>query len=319
MALLGRYAPDWIGAAAGGGSWDALTVTGEWWHKGLGFGFRRGFVERVMMSPAQFGRFAHRLFAAHPIRAVHFATGLQHRTPRGWLRPAIARPEFRRLTEVDLSNSWADAGTLAELAGCGNLGRVRCLDLSWTLRLTPAGLRRVASLAFAVLRSLTARNARALGRRDAPDTLAGLVASPRLAGLEALDVWCNALGDEGAGVLARAAWPLRSLGLGASGITSAGAAVLVRSPRLAGLRELTLAHNRLGDAAVEAIAASPSLAQVRVFDLSDAGVGDGGAIALAARPWPLDRLDLARNPGINEQGIATLRNRYGDRLCVNHE
>lgn len=55
------------------------TVTGESWADGLNFrrGYRRGFVERIELSLAEFERHAKELFAAHPITEV----GLSDRAP----------------------------------------------------------------------------------------------------------------------------------------------------------------------------------------------------------------------------------------------
>ncbi|MDB5306685.1 MAG: hypothetical protein JWO38_887 [Gemmataceae bacterium] len=137
-ALLARNGPAWVGplGSAGAACGDGMACSdGGWVQWGSRFLFRRGFVDEVDMSPAKFARLAGRLFAANPIRVMHFPTGLQHRTQRGWLRPALARPELGPVSAIDLSHSWVDAGNLADLVwwrsyGLGTTahgpGRRRC-------------------------------------------------------------------------------------------------------------------------------------------------------------------------------------------------
>jgi hypothetical protein len=287
----------------------------ELWRLGTALKFSHGFVEEVRTWPATFSRLASRLFATQPIRVARFNRTTEPGYRKGWLRPALTRPEFRRLTAIDLSFSGARAPDLADLVRCEHLGRVESLNLSGTFDLTGVGFRRIASPALSSLRSLAAHGTRAL--EDNPyESLSELVESTHLVGLKELDLRSPSLGDRGARIVAEAAWNLRRLGLEDSGITSAGATALALSPQMIGLEELDLRENPLGDEGVTAIASSPVLKQLRVLDLRATDIGNAGAAALVARPWPLDRLLLDFDSHIRKKGFAALRKRYGERLRV---
>lgn len=107
---------------------------------------------------------------------------------------------------------------------------------------------------LARLRELNLGNNPAVG----PVGVRALALSPHLAGLQALLLHYNAMGD-------------------------AAVAELAASPHLGALEELYLSGNLLGDPAVIALANSPRLPRLRELDLRDNGIADPGILALTSR------------------------------------
>ncbi|NUT21768.1 MAG: gala protein [Hamadaea sp.] len=124
---------------------------------------------------------------------------------------------------------------------------------------------------------------------DAAPLLASLV---RDAGIHELYLACNHLGDDGARVLAAEGDGLpMSLGLGANGITSVGAAALAAHMgawrvldlgRPPSERALLATPNEVGDAGAAVLAQALPSASLRRLDLRRTGVGGRGARLLVA-------------------------------------
>jgi uncharacterized protein (TIGR02996 family) len=85
-----------------------------------------------------------------------------------------------------------------------------------------------------------------------------LAASPHLAAVSTLSLWCNQIG-------------------------AAGAEALAATPHLANLRWLELSGNAIGDAGAIALAASPYLAGLTRLYVRCCQIGDAGAAALRSR------------------------------------
>jgi uncharacterized protein (TIGR02996 family) len=139
--------------------------------------------------------------------------------------------------------------------------------------------------------------------------LSSLARGPRLASLRRLSVGYVDLGPEAGRFLATA--PLGALvrlDLDAVRLDADAARALASSPRLAGLRWLSLSGNALlGDDGARAVASSPHLGGLIYLDLGGCGVGPAGAVALAASPnlARLLALRLRQNP-LGDEGVAAL-------------
>jgi uncharacterized protein (TIGR02996 family) len=126
-----------------------------------------------------------------------------------------------------------------------------------------------------------------------PAHLVRLAGSPLLEHLTTLDLSNNRLADAGMAQLwahQEAFSRLRVLRLASNRIGAHGAALLGRCPAWINLRLLDLSSNRLGEAGARALAESPYL--------------DG-----------LGKLVVSGN-GVNLNGLAALRDRFGDRLEI---
>ncbi len=123
-------------------------------------------------------------------------------------------------------------------------------------------------------------NARANG--FSADGLAALSRGPAWSTLQRLLIEDNALGRQGAAVLAAApAGPLRVLQLGDAGVGDSGARLLANAAALRGLTDVTLSHNGLGDEGIEAVVSAPFARSLERLDVSENRFGERGARLLA--------------------------------------
>ena len=139
-----------------------------------------------------------------------------------------------------------------------------------------------------------------------------------LAGLVALDLKYNELGDLGAVALAKSPdlTNLRVLNLRDNRIGDEGAVALALSPHLTNLRELDLSSNWIRDAGAEALAQSPHLTNLRVLNLEDNWIRDAGAEALAQSPHLTNlRVLNLRSNVIGKVGARALKNSPYLRRC----
>jgi hypothetical protein len=136
--------------------------------------------------------------------------------------------------------------------------------------------------------------------------LEAILASPALHRLVRLDLPHNVLGFEGAALLARSPRlaGLTHLGLAAHPIVGyeiddAGAAALAGSPHLTGLRYLDLSCNQIGDAGACALASSPHLAGLRILNLDvNTTLTADGVLALIRSPSLPNLVSLALDPDL---------------------
>ena len=113
-ALLKANQEDWLGPL-----WGVVD----------GWEFRRGFVEKVLITPEGFVAHAELIFRSAPVRHVHFFRRPQVRLDQ--VRDLAESSWLARLATVKLNTDrgLGDAG-VELLAGSPHLARLSCLDLS---------------------------------------------------------------------------------------------------------------------------------------------------------------------------------------------
>ncbi len=270
--------------------------------------FRRGFVEKVTVTPVEFTHHTATLFRLAPIREVRFYLGGSWRD----FYDLLGHASLGRLSGIDLEELDLDGPHLAALCASPHLGGLRTLRLRrgalaepglaallqapWLERLTELHIRgylrgvwleplwsspRLANLSVLVSTSrLTMTEANTGAARAELRVLAD---SPHLTRLTTLGLpECN-LRPESLRILgaARGLPRLRRLDLSNNELDYTAAAVLADAPLLDRLEMLDLRLNRLGNEGVLALADSPHLGCLAVLDLSANAVGAGGARALA--------------------------------------
>jgi Ran GTPase-activating protein (RanGAP) involved in mRNA processing and transport len=138
-----------------------------------------------------------------------------------------------------------------------------------------------------------------------------LLRSPELAGLSALDLEGNELGDAGVEsllfLLRRGEVGIQLLNLRSNYLTPRGAQELATSPVVAALRDLDLGINILGPAGAVVLARSAYLGRLHVLKLDDCRLGTAGVRALVDSPLlgQLTTLDLGSN-GLGDPGVVAL-------------
>lgn len=289
---------------------ELLEQHGRRWAAPLGVpvrdcAFRRGFVERVRQAPSQFANLAERLFRRTPLATVQF----------------VPEADFRR-------------GTLAPLASCPHLGRLRGLDLTglhFEEPLEEPGLvdffrsphlRELAHLSIQYVGDLTLRELTdlpalpSLRRFEISRTVLTGERVAAVAGwlplnrVERLSLRVTVLEDSGLrhlieALAGRSAAPLY-LDLQQNRLRSVGR--LAASPALKRLTHLDVSNNQdLGPGGAESLAQSANLSALRSLDLTASGLGNMGLQALADSPHlvSLSRLRLGRNE-IGDAGLTVL-------------
>jgi uncharacterized protein (TIGR02996 family) len=142
---------------------------------------------------------------------------------------------------------------------------------------------------------------------EVKESLAALLKSPTLEGLEHLDLNGNDLGDEGVRALAECPHlsGLKGLHLNRNKVGDAGVQALAADAYLASLTFLELSGNEIGDEGARALAESPHLTRLRELHLGSNKVGDAGARALAASAHLAGLAELVLY--VNEIGAAGAR------------
>jgi len=268
--LLRRHEQAWVGDLR-----ELLGAAGQSnYHP---FTFRRGFVEELLAPADVFAASAERLLARAPLlQGITFRLPLHGRFDAALGDALAARRELAVLRRIRLFHLQLDDETFTRFIRSPYLARPLELDLG----------------------------ANALG----PASVAALLAAPFTAEHEAIDLWKNAIGDEGAKLLAASAPPrLRSLRLSHNDVGPRGALALARSPGLAALEILDLAHNPIGDEGACAIVGSVTLTALRTLQLYEVGLTLTGASRLAAEPGlaRIEALNLGGNT-FGDPGLASL-------------
>jgi uncharacterized protein (TIGR02996 family) len=250
--------------------------------------FRRGFIEWVRVTPAQFLQHAGRLFELAPIRMVRFEKTGPH------MPALVASPHFGRAEGVGFSAYIMDQlghdGRFEALIAAPALARIRRLDLNMS--------------------SLDQRHAAQIAR------------CPYLGAVEHLDLSYNSFNSEGMrAILHTAPLPaLRSLTIRGNGQVGENAMrVIVDSPLADRLEHLDLGTHWFGDEPVRILAGAPRLKRLLTLDLSDNKITDAGARVLAASPQlnGLQRLILrGHRKTLGAPGREQLKKRFGKDACV---
>jgi hypothetical protein len=248
----------------------------RWWPWPVTWRQRGGFVVAVRAHAGSFLGLADAIFAAEPV--------------------------------IELELQDVDEETVAEVARAGWLARVAVLTIRG-----PIGDEGFATL----LKSRHLAGLEALNVSANELSAEGLAAlRDRLPRLRRLCLTANAIGDDGAALLA--AWPhlahVDTLYLSACELSERGVRALTTSGKLGALTRLTLAQNDLGDAGIAALAEhAASMPHLRHLELIATQLREAGAAALAAARFPaMRRLDLRGNWFTR----AALQRTYRDALRV---
>jgi|SRR6185312_1206700 len=282
--------------------------------------FRRGFVEEVKVSARQFLLHADELFAAGPIRHIHFLD-------LGSNLDAVLQSSFlSRLTALSVFAQHAGEALARSVARCPHLAGLQQLHLGRNRLEDSAAEHLAASPYLSNLEDLD------LAENDLSETAArAIAASPHLVNLRRLELRHNPLGPGGAEALAGSERleRLEYLGLADTGIgvprlhALPGVADLLRFPRLdltgnrlgpvglkailsrhgvdraaVKLRELDLSHNELGEGGTRVLAESAAIEGLTELRIAGCGLSDSATRYLAQSPH-LNRLailDLSNNP-----------------------
>ncbi|MBY0232680.1 MAG: TIGR02996 domain-containing protein, partial [Gemmataceae bacterium] len=232
-------------------------------------------VKRVAPEiPEEFAKSIHRLvFTNGLLAAVVQMRGLLTRAFQERGGPWLRQARTFKLCIVGTTKSWE------KVAAMPLLGHVRNLDVS-NCQLGREGL--AGLLTSPHLRGLFALNL-AGNRLSRPETLKPLAETgsvPRLINLDLSSNWLNM-----EGVRALLQWPqtprLAALSLAGNWIHSTGVALLAGSSALDGLRYLSLSHNYLHDPAVQALVQGGGLPNLAHLVLAGNSFTDAAAHALA--------------------------------------
>jgi uncharacterized protein (TIGR02996 family) len=240
---------------------------------------------------------------------------------------ALARPEMAQLTWLDLNRNHSEDGPLGDaelekLVTCPHLERLEFLSFGLN-QVTNEGARALAKASRLNRLRRLCLNVTPLG---APG-VRHLAHSPHLTSIEFLELGNlqPPPGDEivnalvGSPMLPR----LRGLDLGNNGLTDEGLRTLGSSPATNSLRFLRLSNTyRHGQApltspaGIRGLLAGVGLKKLRKLDLNGHPIDDAAAHLLAAAPFAdMQELYVSRQL-VSHQGLALLRNRFGDALRV---
>jgi len=183
---------------------------------------------------------------------------------------------FGELVELSLWDNHLTRHAMVALGEAPRTANLQILDLGRN----PLGQPGLEALGHRGLRALR------LDQTQLGDKGAEWLASAGFHELEELNLWKNAVGDDG--VAALAASPslggLHMLNLGRNDVGDAGAMAIAESSVLTELRELNLFGNRISDAGAFALAGSPNLAHLDALHIKDNAMTSRGEAALASSP-----------------------------------
>jgi uncharacterized protein (TIGR02996 family) len=312
-ALLGRHEKEWTA--------PLREMASDW-------RFRRGFVEEVTVSGADFLRRGGDLFAAFPV------TRLRLELSRAQVADVARSLHLAQVRFLDVSSCKLRDGDVTTLLDSPHLTRLTDLDLSANEVEGPAVLALVGSPLLGRLTSLNLRANHSLGGRAAR----ALAQAPAAASLRSLDLSFTNIGPGGLRDLLASAFltgltALRAANVGLYSMTGLRAAelaagpvlprltlldlggfpdalclsALLHSPALGRVTSLSLAKCPAGREWVEELARSPHLTRLRILDLTGSAVGPKGLEQLASSEnlTGLNALHLGHN-GVRDSGAKAL-------------
>jgi uncharacterized protein (TIGR02996 family) len=208
-----------------------------------------------------------------------------------------------------------DAGNpLAALAGSPHLGNLRKLFLSGDELDTASLTRLLHSQHLTNLRDLAITS---YDGRGSPGIATALRDCRTLSALVDLDLFMNPLDSANAALLAKspALAGVRILKLHSSEVNGPAAKALFESPHLGSLECVDLSCNPIGNVGLATLATAPALENLRQLDLCKTEVGDEGLRTLVESPrfGQLELLDLAGN-NVEDAGFQALAGASGCRL-----
>ncbi len=277
----------------------------------VGVDYRRGIPDSASVDTATFLERGEELFAQLPVRRLR----LLDAAPVG--AKLFASPLLARVRELDLCNADLRDSGLALLARSPFLQKLEALDLGFNA-IEDAGM-------DALARSSLLPNLSTLALNDndsiSGDGVRALAESPFFAGLTALDLSGNDIGETGIAALVggQSMTRIRSLRLNNNRIGDTGVVTLAKSMLLT--RVLKVEHrlevrgNFVGPTGAAALAACPSLANCTALDLTHNDLKDDGTAALLRSPYlgRLKVLRLARNQ-LTDAGIVAARDLFQSLL-----
>ncbi len=268
--------------------------------------FRRGIPDSASVDASTFLERGNELFKRLRVRRLRLLDAAP-------LMPKLAvSPLLASVRELDLCSAELGNAGVALLAESPHLKHLDALDLGFN-GLDDAGI-------DALARSSLLPNLTSLAINDndrvSGDGLRALAESPFFAGLTALDVSGNDVGEIGmkAVVASRSMARLRSFRVNNNHIGPAGIVALAGSPLLGRMlkadSKLELRGTASGPQGAAALAACPALAGCTALDLTDNYLGDAGLAALLRSPYlgRLELLKLGRNQ-LTDAGITATRDR----------
>jgi hypothetical protein len=236
----------------------------------------------------------------------------------GGVNVLVRSPHLKELESLDLGFNGLDDAGVSVLARSSALPGLTALALNDNDQIGSDGLRALAESPF--FAGLTALDVSGNDIGDAG--VKAVVASPSFARLRSLRINGNNVGDAGVAALVRSPLFVRvvkahpRVELRANAIGPDGAKVLAACPSLANCIALDLTHNYLGDRGVAELLRSPHLGRLKSLRLGGNQLTDAGAIAARELFRPLFQhltlLDLSNNR-LTRLGQGVLDAERGDR------
>jgi uncharacterized protein (TIGR02996 family) len=276
-------------------------------------GWSRGFVGAVRINSGKaFREHAAAVFSAAPVQELELGGQVTGRT----VPEILASPLLASLTRLYVYRKYLGDAVAEVIANSPHLANLRSLVLGHC-GFGPAGIAALAGSAHLTrLRELHLD-----GNPVRDEGAATLAASSLLLQVEVLHLYGTQLGDAGTEALARSPHfsALRELRLGGNQIGDAGIRALAGSHGLGALQVLPMIGNRITDDGAAALASRAGLPALTELHLGGNPITDAGAVALAAGS-AMDRIQRLTfynyTDQIGPEGIAALRERFGDRVEI---